>query len=253
MSLFFKKKFILPLIIISLMGINIPKVKAEPIPDLCQEKKALAYYELETSWIYICSESDQLFLFQASKKDPNNILKIPASGGFPTYAGIEGELADPNSKIYNISPFYFQIIEASIITKIERVLRTLEPSLNLMITPLSGEEKSKALSICKEDKPVQVFETQSSNIYICIEAEQNDPNAVNLTYVQVDKSNSNSEIRLPAELISSFNYQTSTENQTSYIISYKGLETYQNDSLVKTEPVTNLYLLPSEPNNKVHN
>lgn len=242
-----RKILFFPLIIISFMGINIPKIKAEITPNLCQENKTLAYYELENRWIYICSESEQLFLLDAAKNNLSNIFKVPASGGFPTYAAVEGELSDPNSKLYNISPFYFQIIEASIITKIEPVLRTVEPALDVVITPLSGADKNEALIACQDNQPVQVFETKTAHIYICIDANQDDENAVDLTYVQINKSNPNLQTSLSAELISSFRYQTSTQNQTSYVISYQGLETYQNGVIINTEPVTNVYLIASEP------
>jgi hypothetical protein len=246
MKMLTKKIPFLLLIVISLISINIAKIKAETRQHPCTENIPLASYELENDWVYICSESAQLFLLQVSKNDRNPVLKVPASGGFPTYAAVQGELSDPHSKIYNISPFYFQIVEASIITKIEPVLRTIEPLIDVVITSLSGEPKKAAFITCNNDKPVQVFETKNSNIYICIEAKENDPNAINLTYVQIDKSNSNAQIHLKAKLISSFRYQTSTQDQISYIISYKGLETYKNGQKITTEPVTNVYLIPSD-------
>lgn len=225
---------------------SISKVKAESFPNPCTENLPLATYELPNDWVYICSESEELFLIQIPKNNPNSILKLPASGGFPTYAAVEGELSEANSKTYNVSPFYFQIIESSIITKIEPVLHTIVPSLNVVITPLSGSEQKKALTACNNDEPVEVFETKTSTIYICIEAKQNDYNAINLTYVQIDKTNSNEQLRLKANLISSFDYQTSTQDQISYIISYKGLEIYKNGNKIRTEPVTNVYLIPSD-------
>lgn len=241
-----KKLLLLPLIFLNLILTNIAPVDSQTVKKPCENTSTEAYFELKNSWIYICSESEQLFLLEISKNNPNYNLKIPASGGFPTYAGLVGDLEDPNGKIYNISPFYFQIIEASIITKIEPVLRTVEPNLGVEITTLSGEQKQASIAACGKNVPVQVFETNTFNIYICIQDQENNPNATNLTYIKSLKSNPNSVTRLKAELMSSFDYQTSTENGMSYIISYKGLETYQNGQKINTEAVTHVYLIPSD-------
>lgn len=239
------KKIVFFFLIFCLNLLKTPQIKAEKTLNPCQDNSPLASYELENDWVYICSSSEDIFFLKFNKNDPQNILKIPASGGFPTYAAVEGELSDPNSKIYNISPFYFQTIESSIITNIKPVLRTFNHSLKVQITPLSNNKKEEALAACENYQPVQAFETEKSNVYICIETKENNDNAIDLIYVQKDKSNSTKDIRLKTELISSFEYKTSSENETNYIVSYKGLETYKNGIKVNTEAINHVYLIPS--------
>ena len=234
-----------PLFLIGFILSNILSVKSEVTEvtnNPCPNQLPQALFELKNSWIYICSEPEQLWLFQVLKNNPEPLLKVPASGGFPTYAAVEGDLSDPNSKIVNISPFDFKIIQASIITKIEPVLRTIDGNSGAVITILSGQKEKAAVVACGEDEPVQAFETENSQIYICIEANENDPNAINLTYVQLSPSNGNAPTRLKAELISGLRYQTSPQNQVSYIIGYQGLETWENGRKINTEPLTHVYL-----------
>lgn len=246
--IFYLNRLCLFLVFFSLFFLKSSKIQAQTKPNLCQNNLTLAYYELATDWIYICQESDQLFLLKTPKNDFNSIQKISASGSFPTYAAIEGDLSDSESKIYNISPFFFQIVESSIITKIQPVLRTINPSLNLEISQMSGDIKNKAMEICQNYQPVQVFETDNNYIYICIEVDDNNTNAIDLIYVQQNKSDSNfnSEVRLNAQLIANFNYETITKNNFKYVISYKGLEIYQNGIKIKEESIKNLYLVASD-------
>lgn len=241
-----KKLLLLPLIFLTFIFTKNTVAQDQNQQKRCAPDSLQASFELENDWIYICSESEGLFLIKEDKQDQNPVLKIPASGGFPTYAAVEGDLYEPDSNIYNISPFYFQIIQANIITEIKPVLRTFEHNLSVEITPLVDEEKKASLAICNPNKPVQVFETDTSNIYICIETPENDRNSINLTYIKTLKSNPNSTIKLKAQLISSFHYKTSTQKNIHYIISYKGLETYKNGQKINTEPVNHVYLIPSD-------
>ena len=235
-----------PLFLIGFILSNIISVKSEVEDNPCTNNQPQASFELEKSWIHICSEIGQLWLFQVLKNSPEPLLKLPASGGFPTYAAVKGDLSDPNSKIYNISPFDFKIIQASIITKIVPVWRTIDGNSGAIITTLSGTKENAAVAACGEDKPVRAFDTENFHIYICIEADENNPNAINLTYVQVSQSNPNSPTRLKAELISGFRYQSATQDQISYIIGYQGLEIWENGRQIKTEPVTHVYLKSSD-------
>jgi hypothetical protein len=224
-------------------------VIASPDPQIssCANQLPKASFELEKEWIYICQEAENLFLVKVAKNQPNSELKIPASGGFPTYAALEGDLSDPNSKIYNISPFDFKIIQASIIIHTEPVFQTIDNSSGVVISTLAGEQEKKANLVCDNKDPVQVFKTAKSTIYICIENPENNPNAIALSYVEVSAQNPDAEMKIPAELISSFSYQATTNQGMSYVISYQGLETYQNGQKIDVEPVTNVYLIPSDP------
>ncbi len=247
-------KGILPLFSLLLTGFifsHVLTAESEIRNNPCINNQLQASFELEKSWIYLCSESKQLFLFQVLKNNPEPILKLPASGGFPTYAAVEGDLYDPDSKIYNISPFDFKIIQASIITKIEKVRRTIDGISGAVITTLSGNKEKAAVAACGDDQPVQAFDTKNFYIYICIEANENNPNAINLAYVQVSQVNPHSPTRFKAELISGSRYQTSTQDQISYIIGYQGLETWKNGIKTKTEPVIHVYLKSSDSSSEL--
>jgi hypothetical protein len=222
-------------------------VKSETKINYCTNQQAKASFELEKDWIYICDEPTGLLFVKVPKNQSNSTLKIPASGGFPTYASVEGNLEDPESKIYNVSPYDFKIIQASIITHVEPVLKTIDNKSGAVITRLSGEKEKAAQIACQEKSPVEVFETEKSAIYVCIQNQENNENAIGLTYVQMSKINPNEKISLPAKLTSNFSYQTVTNQEVNYIISYQGLETYKNDQKINTEPVTNVYLVPPIP------
>ena len=225
------------------------RVKAENNDNFCLNADLEASFELDTSWIYICQQNQAKFLRQVDKNNDQEIINIPASGTFPTYAALAGDLADPNSKIYNLSPYDFKIIQASIIQIIEPVINTIHASTGVRVQILSGTKEQMAIAICAEQKPVQVFETKTDNIYICIAAPDNNENAIDLTYIQQSKSNLQQSISLSAELISSFSYQANNQNLV-YLISYQGLEIYENQNKIDSQPVINLYLVASNNQNQ---
>ena len=216
--------------------------KADNTNNICQNKLIEATFELEKSWIFICNENEEKTLIKLNKTKEQELANLPAFGTFPTYAALEGEISDPNSKIYNISPFDFKIIQASIIKKIDPVINTLHQDTGTQLMILSGEKEQEAIAVCEKKKPVQVFETEAENIYICIEAEENDINSINLNYVQKSKNNSYPLINLPANLTSSISYETSANQGRRYSISYQGLEIYENGTKLVAKPVINLYL-----------
>ncbi len=201
-----------------------------------------ASFELEKSWIFICNNNQEKTLIQLSKKEDKKILNIPAFGTFPTYAGLAGEMSDPNSKIYNISPYDFKLIQASIIKNITPVIDAVDTKTGAKVTILSGEKEVEAIAVCQENKPVKVFETETDNIYICIAAQVDDLNSINLNYIQRSKTNPENLINLPANLTSTFGYETPANQDRKYSINYQGLEVYENQEKVMTKPVTNLYL-----------
>lgn len=209
--------------------------------NICQNELIEASYQLKDSWIFICSENDQKTFIQLDQNKNKELVHIPAFGTFPTYAALEGEASDPNSKIYNISPYDFKIIQASIIQQITPVKEAIYPQTNTKVTVLSGNKEQEAIAVCQDKKPVQVFETKTENIYICIEAEE-DINSINLSYIQKSKNNSYPLINLPAELTSSFSYATKGDQTRKYSISYQGLVVSAQNQKKETIPVTNLYL-----------
>lgn len=216
--------------------------KADNTSNICQNKVLEASFKLEKSWIFICNENEDKTFVQLDKNKEKELANFPAFGTFPTYAALEGDISDPNSKIYNISPFDFKIIQASIIQKIDPVINTVHQDTGTQLMILAGEKEQEALNICQDKKPVQVFETEAEDIFICIEAEENDINSINLNYIQKSKNNSYSLIKLPADLTSSISYETSANQERRYRISYQGLEIYEDDKKVVTKPVLKLYL-----------
>jgi hypothetical protein len=221
------------------------KVKAENIDNnICVNSQLEASYELDDSWIYICKNEQEKIFHQISKNNHQEIVTIPAEGNFPTFAAIEGDLSDSNSKIYNISPYDFKIIQASIIQTIQPVINAIYQPTGVNVTILNGQKEQEAIVICQPKTPVQVYETTTDNIYICIDNDEN-VNDINLTYVQQSKNNPLNLINLPAILFSNFTYQATNKNQ-SYLISYKGLEIYENQQKISTQPVIHLYLVTSD-------
>ena len=87
------KLLLFPLLLIGFIFSNILSAKSEISNNPCTNNQPQASFELEKSWIYICSEAQQLFLFQVLKNNPEPILKAPASGGFPTYAANRDSIA----------------------------------------------------------------------------------------------------------------------------------------------------------------
>lgn len=219
--------------------------------NICNEEQLEASYELKESWILICNENQDRTLIQLSKHNQEQLLKIPAFGTFPTYAAIDGDISDPNSKIYNISPYDFKIIQASIITNITPVQEAIHQQTKAKLMVLSGEKEQEAIAICQDQQPVQVFETETENIYICIEAKE-DINAINLSYLQKSKNNAYPLINLPAELTSSISYATTANQPKKYSISYQGLVIRENNQTVETIPVTNLYLAVPDMSQEGH-
>lgn len=239
----------LSFIIIIAIFLWLPKANGEENNNVCLNGNLEASFELKDNWIYVCQENKQKIFRQFSKNNQQEIITIPASGNFPTYAAIEGDLYNPNSKIYNISPYDFKIIQASIIQTIQPVINAIHQPTGVNVTILSGEKEQQAIAICGQKKPVQVFETVTDNIYICISAPDNNDNAIDLSYIQQSKTNPEKLINLPAELASSFSYQANNQNQ-SYLISYQGLDIYKNQTKISTQPVINLYLVTSDENHE---
>ena len=236
------KKILSSLLFLTVIMTLSPNKVASSNEQLCQNQNTEASYELDDYWIVICSQNESKSLIQVDKNQRQQMMNLPAFGEFPTYAAIAGDLSDPNSIIYNISPFSFKTIEASIITNITPVINTTHQATGTQVNILSGEQQKKAMETCSPNQPVQVFETATENVYICIEAVENDENSINLSYVQESKDNLYSTIELPAKLASSTSYETNSNQTKKYRVSYQGLEIYEDDNLVETIPVTNLYL-----------
>ena len=224
-----------------LIAFLFPQLSQANNSNICNNQLLEASYELKDSWVFICTENQDKTLIKLNKNNQQQLLKIPAFGTFPTYAAIEGELSDPNSKIYNISPYDFKIIQASIILNITPVTETIHQQTNAKLMVLSDEKEQEAIAICEDKQPVQVFETETENIYICIAAEE-DINSINLSYIQKSKMNSYPTINLPADLTSSISYATTGNQQKKYSISYQGLVIWENNQQIETIPVKNLYL-----------
>ena len=235
------KKYYYFSILASLLTFVFPQLSQANNHNICDKQLLEASYELKESWIFICSENQDKTLIKLNKNNQQQLLKIPAFGTFPTYAALDGELSDPNSTIYNISPYDFKLIQASIIKQITPVKEAIHQQTNAKLTVLSGEKEQEAIAICQEKQPVQVFETETDNIYICIEAEK-DINSISLNYIQKSKDNSYPLINLPAELTSSISYATIGNQDRKYSISYQGLLVSENNQQIATIPVTNLYL-----------
>lgn len=229
-----------------LFGLEVQAESGENLEkNLCVNSKLEAIFELDNSWIYICQDEQEKTFRQVNKNNDQEIITIPAQGTFPTFAAVEGDLSDPLSKIYNISPYDFKIIQASIIQTIQPVINTIYQPTGVNVTILSGQKEQEAIAICGLKKPVQVFETATDNIYICISAPEENLNAIDLTYIQQSKTNPQELISLPAVLSSNFAYQANNQNQ-SYLISYEGLEIYENQQKIRTQPVIHLYLVTSD-------
>lgn len=244
-------KLLLTLFLLSYSSLFI-KVKAQDNQaNKCVNSNLEASFELDDSWIYICNQNQEKTFHQISKNN-QEIITIPASGNFPTFAAIEGELSDPNSKIYNISPYDFKIIQASIIQKIEPVIKATYKPKEVNVTVLSGAIEQQAIAICNQNgnkQPVQVFDAENDKIYICISAPENDENAIDLTYIQQSKTNPSEIIILPADLSSSFTYTAKNHNHT-YLISYQGLEIYEKQVKISSQSVTHVYLVTSDANHE---
>ena len=208
----------------------------------CSDENTEAIYELEESWIIICNQNESKNLIQFDKFQQQELMNLTAFGEFPTYGAIAGELSDPNSKIYNISPFDLKLIQASIIKSIIPVTSTLHKPTGTTVNILSGEKEQEAMESCLPNEPVQLFETATDNIYICIEAIENDENSIDLTYIQKSKDNSYTLITRPAKLSSSTTYGTDDNQTRQYRVNYKGLEIYDNNQLIETIPVKTLHI-----------
>ncbi len=234
-------KFLILTLLLTISGHKFAKADN----NICVNKSLEASFKLKDSWIFICNQNEEKTLIKLDKNQEQELANLPAFGTFPTYAALEGELSDPNSKIYNISPFDFKIIQASIIKRIDPVVDTTHQKTGARLRILSGEKKQEAIEICQDKKPVQVFETATDNIYICIEADE-DINSINLNYIQKSKNNSAPLINLPANLTASLSYETKANQKKKYTISYQGLEVYENGKKITTKPVTNLYLAPPD-------
>ena len=229
-------------VFLAFLSIFIAKISQAQNINLCPNNSLEASFETKDDLFFICNNNSEKNLIQFHKQTEQKLITIPAFGTFPTYAALEGELSDPNSKIYNLSPFDFKIIQASIIQKIDPVLLTIHQETQAKLMILSGEKEQEAIAVCQEQKPVQVFETTTENIYICIEAQENDLNAIDLTYIQKSKDNSYTPITIRAELTSSISYETDENQSKKYIVSYQGLEVYENNQKIATKPIINLYL-----------
>ncbi|MBD2393836.1 hypothetical protein H6G11_06160 [Cyanobacterium aponinum FACHB-4101] len=240
--------FFLIIIIFEIIKIPVPFIsfvksaKAEKFKsNICDSSQLEANFELKESSIYICTNNEEKQLIQINTNTHEKILSLRAFGSFPTYGATEGNYDDPDSKIYNISPFDFKVIQASIITKIEPVISTQYLPKEVEITILQGSLEENAIASCQPRKPVAVFETEQDNIYICIE-EKDNVNAIEMNYLQISKKSQEEINNIPAHLTNNFSYETETKNNKKYVVSYRGLKIYENQKSIEEIPIKNIYL-----------
>lgn len=220
----------------------VKSAKAEKVnSNICDSFQLEANFKLPQSTIYICTNNEEKQLIQINNNTQETMISLRAFGSFPTYGATEGNYDDPDSKIYNISPFDFKVIQASIITKIEPVISTHYLPKEVEINILQGALEKNAIASCQPRKPVAVFETEQDNIYICIE-EKDNVNAIEMNYLQIAKKSQEEINNIPAHLTNNFSYETETINNKKYVISYRGLEVYDNQKNIEEIPIKNIYL-----------